>query len=92
MKCEICNEREYQHEHHIQSKVFKGKNKASNIAYLCASDHVDVHLGKIIIEGRFLTDDGYMLIWHRAGEESITGIDPRPVYLIPQRLSTPRPV
>ena len=82
MLCEICNEREHHHKHHIQSKVYNGSNKAYNTCMLCASDHVEVHKGTLIIEGRFLTDDGYMLIWHRNGDDSITGTDPSPVYLI----------
>jgi hypothetical protein len=82
MKCEICNHTA-QHEHHIVSKSFKGSNKAHNIAHLCASCHHDLHHGpKIIIEGRFLTDDGYTLIWHMKGEESITGMESDQVYLV----------
>ena len=88
MKCEICNDHEAYHDHHIHSKAYDGSNKSFNIASLCPNCHNEVHLGKIIIEGRFLTDDGYMLIWHRAGEESITGTTLGQVYLQPQ--SVPR--
>ena len=76
MKCQICQEK-FQTKHHIQSKVFEGKNIISNIAYLCASCHFKVHhSGEIIIEGNFLTSTGYQLIWHLKGEPSITGFEP----------------
>jgi len=70
--CEICGKAAH-HRHHIQSRSQGGNNNPSNIALLCASDHMEVHLGNIIIEGRFLTDDGYLLIYHKKGELSITG-------------------
>lgn len=82
MKCEICNNN-YHHEHHIVSKAFKGSNKKYNRCNLCGSCHAEVHLGNIIIEGRFLTSEGYMVIWHKKGEPSITGMESDKVYLIP---------
>lgn len=83
MNCEICVTNPVYHKHHIISKAYDGSNDESNIAHLCANCHIDVHLGKVVIEGRFLTDVGYMLIWHRKGEESITGMESHKVYLQP---------
>lgn len=76
MKCEIewCEETGY-HRHHIISKCYGGKNTADNICYLCPTHHHEAHTkdGNIIIEGKFRTTDGYKLISHKKGEESITG-------------------
>jgi hypothetical protein len=79
MKCSICSN-EAQHTHHIVSKSKGGTNLPYNKTRLCGCCHHDVHKGTIIIEGNFLTSDGYQLIFHRAGEESITGSSPD-VYL-----------
>jgi hypothetical protein len=79
--CEICN-KNYHHKHHIESKSFQGSNKKFNIAYLCASCHTEVHLGNIIIEGRFLTTEGYKLIFHLKGENSITGQESEKVFVM----------
>jgi hypothetical protein len=75
MICQICFN-EAHHKHHIVSKSKGGSNKPHNITYLCASHHHEVHSGKIIIEGNFLTSEGFQLIFHQAGEESITGSSP----------------
>jgi hypothetical protein len=83
MKCEICNTYEAHQKHHIVSRMYSGSNRNFNIASLCPNCHNDVHHGpKIIIEGRFLTDYGYSLIWHMKGEESITGMESDQVYLV----------
>lgn len=75
-KCEITTcDRTFQHKHHIISKCFKGTNKDYNIAYLCASHHVDVHKGIVILEGKFLTSTGIQLIYHYNSETSITGME-----------------
>ena len=75
MKCATC-ERESQHTHHIISKSMGGKNTKANTIRVCAACHFDIHASKIVIEGNFLTTDGYQVIFHRAGEESITGSSP----------------
>jgi len=81
MKCEIKEcPIDYQEDHHIISKSKGGTNKKFNIAYLCAACHHKVHAGEIILEGKFLTSEGYQLIYHNKGESSITGCSPD-VYL-----------
>lgn len=79
MICEICGQKGH-HRHHIQSKSKGGTNDKWNIACLCASHHMEVHEGNIILEGKFQTTTGYQLIYHIKGEESITCREPD-VYL-----------
>jgi hypothetical protein len=71
--CEICNKHKARHGHHIQSKSKGGSSQPFNIAYICPNCHDDVHRGNVILEGKFLTTDGYTLLYHMRGEESITG-------------------
>lgn len=80
MKCEVCQRINYQTDHHITSKCYGGTNHKSNLAYVCGSCHNDIHTGKVILEGRFQTTAGYILIWHLKGEPSITGFEPK-VYI-----------
>lgn len=77
MKCEICKTNKYRHKHHIISKCYGGTNEPYNIALLCANCHHDVHSGAIVIEGRFLTTQGYMLIYHKSNEKTITNVTPK---------------
>jgi hypothetical protein len=79
--CQICLcNNEAHHTHHIVSKSKGGNDKPYNKTRLCANHHFEVHAGTIVIEGNFLTSDGYQLIYHRKGEESITNFEPE-VYL-----------
>jgi hypothetical protein len=80
MVCEICWSKAH-HRHHIISKSLGGSNRADNIATLCASCHMDIHDGSIIIEGRFLTTSGLTLLWHKKGESSITGMEDSRVHI-----------
>lgn len=80
MKCEICKNTAH-HRHHIISKSKGGNNKKNNLVHLCASCHVEVHKGNLVIEGWFMTTNGLQLIWHKKEETSITGVSPD-VYLI----------
>ena len=77
MLCEICHQNESHDKHHITSKCFGGTNHKSNIAYLCPNCHRSVHLGKFILEGKFQTTSGFKLIYHKKGEPSITGNEPK---------------
>ena len=74
MNCEICNGRAFQ-KHHIISKCFGGNNKPENTCMLCANCHTLVHKDEIVLEGRFMTTEGYKLIFHKKEEASITGIE-----------------
>lgn len=73
--CEICGSRA-KHKHHLQSKSLGGSNKPYNIVHLCLEHHDEVHRGNIILEGKFLTTNGYTLIYHNSDEKSITGQAP----------------
>lgn len=74
--CEICEVKTYLDSHHIESKSFSGVDAKHNRANICPTCHRLIHKGEIILEGRFLTTTGYRVIWHRKGEESITGLEP----------------
>lgn len=84
--CEICKKGfESLDKHHIQSRSKGGSNHKCNIAYLCPNCHRLVHLGKVIIEGRFETSNGYMPVWRTYKKESITGIKDPDVYIIKKK-------
>ncbi len=71
--------------HHIKSTSLGGPNIEWNKCYICPSCHRLVHLGKIIIEGRFRTTKGNTLIFREKGEESITQIKDPQVWIINDR-------
>lgn len=76
--CEICKEENFLVQHHILGRKIKNSNKKNNLINICSNCHVKIHKGEIIIEKRVLTNYGYVLIWHKKGEESITGDDSIP--------------
>jgi len=78
MICEICDKDVIVlEEHHIQSKSLNGSNLPYNIANICSGCHDKVHYGLIIIEGRFSSMKGNILIWRKFTEPNITGtVDP----------------
>ena len=80
-RCEICNKLEHCDNHHIYSLSKGGKNMLGNKCRLCPNCHRRVHMGEIIIEGRFATSDGIIPIWRKKGEESITGLSDPPVWI-----------
>ncbi len=72
MKCEICSEETNTlDKHHIQSKSKGGNNKKYNICLLCPNCHRKVHLGEIILEGKFMTTLSYQLIFHYKNNDKI---------------------
>lgn len=73
-QCEICNQETYLDKHHIISRSKGGPNKSYNIAYLCPNCHRKVHRGVIILEGRFMSCTGNILVWHHKNEGSITNV------------------
>ena len=83
-RCEICgnDEKILLEMHHIKSKSKGGKNKQSNIVTLCVSCHKKVHNNIYILEGKFLTSEGFQLIYRTNTEETITGNKPD-VWIIP---------
>lgn len=80
-KCELCGGECPLEKHHIHSKCYGGDNKPSNIAMLCPTCHVLVHRGYVILEGRFDSTNGSVLVYHKYNEKSITGCQPK-VYLM----------
>jgi len=82
--CEICKEQtDFIKEHHIHSKSKGGSNKPFNLAYICSECHDLVHVGIIIIEGRFSSMNGNILIWRKLNEQSITDLNDPVVWLKP---------
>ena len=76
MICEICSIKIIINEHHIQSLSKKGNNKKWNKINICPNCHRLIHIGEIIIEGKFLTTDGYKILWHYKDNKSITTESP----------------
>ncbi|MCF7924315.1 MAG: HNH endonuclease [Candidatus Izimaplasma sp.] len=74
-KCECCGEIDFLEEHHIEGRKIKNFNDKFNITNICPSCHYKIHLNKIILEGKFLTSEGYQLIWHSSDEISKTSMD-----------------
>lgn len=78
--CDICEQQFSSCDtHHIVSKSKGGTNDVWNRTSLCPNCHRLVHVGEIIIEGKFLTtNEGFKVIWRKKDTESITGIqDPK---------------
>jgi hypothetical protein len=76
--CDKCRERHFLSEHHIRGRDIPNPNHPSNLCYICDNCHREVHEGLVVLEGWFLTDRGYELLWHRQGEEGISGDDAQP--------------
>lgn len=70
--CEICKTYTFLEKHHINSKSLNGDNKKSNLCYICPNCHNLVHLGEIIIEGKFASTKGTILIHHKKNEKPLT--------------------
>jgi len=80
--CEVCGfEMKILDKHHIHSISKGGSNCPSNRCRICPNCHRLVHTGIIILEGRFATTKGNMVIWRYKGQPSVTGIEDPPVYL-----------
>lgn len=71
MKCEICHTNTARDVHHIVSRACGGNNKPYNKASLCPNCHREVHLGQIVIEGRFQTTSGRQLVWRHSNQIKI---------------------
>jgi hypothetical protein len=75
-KCEVCETEAYLDTHHINSTSLAGVNDSYNLARVCPNCHRKIHKGEIILEGKFLTTEGYKIIFHTKGSESVTGREP----------------
>lgn len=76
--CDICGNAGILVTHHIRGRDIPHCNHKSNLADICSNCHMDCHSGKIIIEKWMNSTDGLILLWHKAGEPSITGDDSVP--------------
>ena len=73
-KCPICKQQTKLVCHHIHGREINRWDEPWNHAWICPNCHDLIHDGKIIIEGNYQNT----LLWHKKGEESITGIDASP--------------
>jgi uncharacterized protein YlaI len=73
-KCPICLSKVKLVKHHINGRNIKNYDDPWNTTWICPNCHDLIHDGQIIIEGKFKKE----LIWHKKGEESITGINSSP--------------
>lgn len=86
LQCEICNKQfESLDTHHIHSKCFGGSDKKCNLCRICPNCHRQVHIGKIIIEGRFSSTAGSLLVWRLYDEESITNFPLPKCFIISEK-------
>lgn len=80
--CEICNyQMKILDNHHIHSLSEGGVNTDANKCKLCPNCHRLVHSGVIILEGRFNSTKGNIVVWRYKGQQSITGLSDPPVFL-----------
>ena len=87
MKCEVCTKFfESCDTHHIQSLSYGGSNKPFNKATLCPNCHRLVHKGLVILEGRFMSSGGNILVWRTYKTKSITGVEDPKVYIMDKGL------
>jgi len=84
-KCEICGEEINTDTHHIRSLSKGGEDISSNRCKICPNCHRLVHVGDIIIEGRFLVlskeESGNILIYRKKGDNSITCVKDPEVFI-----------
>ena len=76
--CDICKQRAFLVEHHIEGRDIPNSNAKPNLTYVCDNCHRCTHNGSIIIEKWALTDNGLQLLWHYKNEESLTGQNAKP--------------
>lgn len=86
--CDMCNARHFLSEHHIRGRDIPDYNHPSNIGHICDNCHRSVHEGAFVVEGWFMTEVGLKLVWHRSGEEGVSGDDAVP-YQIRSKGSSP---
>ena len=67
--CEICGEKRILVCHHIHGRNILGWDKNWNKCWICPNCHDEIHSGCIIVEDWGLTTDGYVLFWHKQGED-----------------------
>lgn len=81
--CEICTKSfESLDKHHINSLSKGGYDNEHNLAHICPNCHRLVHKGKLVLEGRFSTGKGNILVWRIFDQPSITGMKDPEVYLM----------
>ena len=61
-KCEICNKVDNIDVHHIESKSLGGSDREWNKIGVCPSCHRAIHMGQIVVIGKFLTLEGYKVL------------------------------
>ena len=83
--CEICENgvEIFMEHHHINSRSKGGTNEQHNLATICNQCHKKVHHGLLIIEGRFNSTHGNIIVWRNWNDPSVTGRNDPDVWLYP---------
>lgn len=76
--CAICGRVDFLQAHHIRGRDIPNANHKSNLTDICSCCHTSIHMGKIVVEGYVMTENGYILAWHNKNETSLTGDDATP--------------
>lgn len=82
--CQICNTASILVGHHINGRNVQDCNKSWNIVNVCDNCHRLIHENVIVVEKWCYTTIGLELIWHRNGEECVTGEQSK-TYIIPKK-------
>jgi len=82
-RCEIkeCRNLISLDNHHIHSLSKGGPDIKWNKCKICPNCHRNVHSGNLIIEGRFDSTGGNIIVYRKKGEESISQLPDPPVWL-----------
>ena len=83
--CEICGltTEEVLVRHHIHSRSKGGHNGEINIANICSNCHSLVHHGLIVLEGRFNSTSGNILVFRKWNEPFIITEKSPEIWLYP---------
>ena len=79
--CEICKTMAFLQKHHIHSTCYGGEDKPFNKTFICPNCHAEVHFGFKVLEGRFASSRGNIVVWRKKGEKSVTGMPDPKVWL-----------
>ena len=90
--CEICKKIINTDTHHIRSLSKNGTDKLFNKCKICPNCHRLIHVGEIILEGRFTSTNckhgSTELVFRKKGEPSITGVKDPEVWIYGQKIIT----
>lgn len=77
-ECDICKAKAFLEIHHINGREIPDAERLYNLCSICPNCHKAIHFGSIIIEKWASGFDGDILLWHKKGEESLSGEESSP--------------